>query len=147
MSSTVADRHRRRGVVLIVLFLLALVLHTLVRSGETIHVGGDAAGAPVVGVAPNVSGTIIAVAVHDNQPVHVGDLLFPIDPQRFDTAVKQAEANLSMPCSVPLEAAAAKVSEASASLTNERAQTQRILMLVRTDDGTRARPTSHASGW
>ena len=39
--------------------------------------------ANVVGIAPRVSGPIIHVAVRDNQPVKVGDLLFEIDPNRF----------------------------------------------------------------
>src|ERR1700745_2190798 len=57
--------------------------------------------ANVVGIAPRVSGPIVRVAVHDNQSVHKGDLLFEIDPEDFqaqaDAAagqVQSAEANL-----------------------------------------------------
>jgi len=147
MSSTVAVRRRRGfvpiGVALFALFLLALVLHTLFDR-LTSYTSEATLQAPVVGVAPNASGTIIAVSVRDNQPVRVGDLLFRIDPQRFDAAVKQAEANLSDAVqrvgasTAALEAAAAKVSDANGNLTNERAQTQRILMLARTDDASHA---------
>ncbi|WP_279358898.1 HlyD family secretion protein [Methylobacterium indicum] len=48
--------------------------------------------AEVVGVAPDVSGLVRDVAVHDNQEVKRGDLLFRIDPDRFALALRQAEA-------------------------------------------------------
>ena len=48
----------------------------------------------VIQVAPRVSGPVINVAVIDNQYVSEGDLLFEIDPQPFEIAVAQAEANL-----------------------------------------------------
>jgi multidrug resistance efflux pump len=57
--------------------------------------------ANIVGIAPRVSGPIVRVAVHDNQPVHQGDLLFEIDPEDFQAQVdlaagqvQNAEANL-----------------------------------------------------
>src|SRR6202047_3755442 len=43
--------------------------------------------ANIVGIAPRVSGPIIHVAVHDNQPLHKGDLLFEIDPSDFQAQV------------------------------------------------------------
>jgi multidrug resistance efflux pump len=43
--------------------------------------------ANVVGIAPRVSGPIIHVAVHDNQPLRKGDLLFEIDPSDFQAQV------------------------------------------------------------
>ncbi|MDE1174640.1 MAG: HlyD family secretion protein [Parvibaculaceae bacterium] len=48
--------------------------------------------AEVVNIAPEVSGTIVSVNVVDNQLVHKGDVLFVIDPQRFQLALQQAEA-------------------------------------------------------
>ncbi|MEJ0015458.1 MAG: HlyD family secretion protein [Acetobacteraceae bacterium] len=125
------------------LFLLALVLHT-VFDRVTPYTSEATLQAPVVGVAPNVSGTIIAVSVKDNQTVHAGDRLFRIDPLRFEAALKQAEANLSDAVqrvgasTAALSAAAAKVSDANAGLTNERAQTGRILQLAARDDASRA---------
>jgi multidrug resistance efflux pump len=46
--------------------------------------------ANIVGIAPRVSGPIVRVAVHDNQPVHKGDLLFEIDPEDFQAQVDLA---------------------------------------------------------
>jgi multidrug resistance efflux pump len=50
--------------------------------------------ADVVDVAPEVSGTVVDVAVHDNQFVHQGDVLFVIDPTRFRLAIAQAQAQM-----------------------------------------------------
>src|ERR1700754_3110056 len=41
-----------------------------------------------------VSGQVVEVAVHDNQPVRKGALLFRIDPEPYRIAVEQAEARL-----------------------------------------------------
>ena len=48
--------------------------------------------ADVVTIAPDVSGLVAEVTVHDNQPVKRGDELFRIDPDRFELALAQAEA-------------------------------------------------------
>lgn len=57
--------------------------------------------ANIVGIAPRVSGPIIHVAVHDNQQIKAGDLLFEIDPTDFNAQlnvnsgeVLNSEANL-----------------------------------------------------
>ena len=57
--------------------------------------------ANVVGIAPRVSGPVVQVAVHDNQEVKKGDLLFEIDPADFQAQldlaigqVRNAKANL-----------------------------------------------------
>jgi len=48
-----------------------------------------------VGITANVSGTVVAVMVHDNQHVRAGDVLFRIDPAPFQAAVAEAEAKLA----------------------------------------------------
>ncbi|MGW8305336.1 MAG: efflux RND transporter periplasmic adaptor subunit [Achromobacter pulmonis] len=48
----------------------------------------------VVQVAPDVSGLVTAVPVHDNQDVKAGDVLFEIDRARFQLAYDQAEASV-----------------------------------------------------
>ena len=52
------------------------------RSGDT------------VGIAPDVSGLVSEVLVHDNDSVRKGDVLFRIDRYCFCLALRQAEANL-----------------------------------------------------
>lgn len=51
--------------------------------------------AEVVAVAPDVSGLVSEVLVHDNQRVRKGDVLFRIDRKRFELALRHAEAVLA----------------------------------------------------
>ncbi|HET6555426.1 MAG TPA: HlyD family secretion protein [Dyella sp.] len=51
--------------------------------------------AEVVRIAPDVSGLVTRVAVLDNQEVKKGEVLFEIDPERFQIALQTAEANLT----------------------------------------------------
>jgi multidrug resistance efflux pump len=51
--------------------------------------------ADVVRVAPDVGGLVTSVAVHDNQMVHKGDLLFVVDMPRYADALGQADANIA----------------------------------------------------
>ena len=51
--------------------------------------------ADVVTIAPDVSGLVAEVLVHDNQPVKRGDVLFRIDPDRFRLAEQDAEATVA----------------------------------------------------
>jgi multidrug resistance efflux pump len=51
--------------------------------------------ADVVHVTPDVSGLIDDVLVHDNQRVHVGDVLFIIDRSRYRLALAQAQGTLA----------------------------------------------------
>lgn len=48
----------------------------------------------VIPVSPEVSGTVIAVSVGNNQRVKAGQVLFQIDPYRAQLAVETAEADL-----------------------------------------------------
>jgi multidrug resistance efflux pump len=51
--------------------------------------------ADVVSVAPDVSGLVVKVAVHDNQVVRKGDPLFELDRARYEIALQQAQAMLA----------------------------------------------------
>ena len=51
--------------------------------------------ADVVTIAPDVSGLVTQVLVHDNQTVKRGDVLFRIDPDRFELALAQADAAMA----------------------------------------------------
>lgn len=50
--------------------------------------------ADIVRIAPDVSGLVSEVLVSDNQKVRKGDILFRIDPKRFELALRQAEAQV-----------------------------------------------------
>jgi multidrug resistance efflux pump len=49
----------------------------------------------VVQVAPDVTGQVTKVYVHDNQQVKTGDPLFDIDRARFELALRQSEAQIT----------------------------------------------------
>jgi len=51
--------------------------------------------ADVVQIAPDVSGLVSEVRVHDDQSVKAGDILFVVDRARFQLAVDQAKATRS----------------------------------------------------
>jgi multidrug resistance efflux pump len=137
--------HRRRpvGLILFLVFLSILFFNTLLDRLAP-YTSEATLQAPVVGVAPNVSGTIVGVSIRDNQPVRAGDPLFQIDTPRFEAAVAQAEANLSNAVmavgasTVALTAPAARVADAQAALANERAQFLRIQTLAGRGDSPRA---------
>ncbi|MBV9252184.1 MAG: HlyD family secretion protein [Acetobacteraceae bacterium] len=136
-------RRRPVGLILFLIFLFVLLFHTLLDRLAP-YTSEATLQAPVVGVAPNVSGTIVKVSVSDNQPVRTGDPLFQIDTSRFDTAVAQAEANLSNAVmavgasTAALSAPAARVADAQAALANERAQFLRIQTLAGRGDSPRS---------
>ncbi|MDJ0858740.1 MAG: biotin/lipoyl-binding protein [Dinoroseobacter sp.] len=82
-------------------------------------------------VTPNVSGTVVDVAVEPNQIVAEGDLLFRIDPTPFAAEVARSEAAL-----VDARASAEGLEEelASAVAEVERLQAQLAFGIVRRDD-------------
>lgn len=51
--------------------------------------------ADVVAIAPDVSGLVTDVLVRDNQDVKRGDVLFRVDPERYQIALRQAEATVA----------------------------------------------------
>ena len=50
----------------------------------------------LVQIAPQVTGQVIEVATHDNERVKKGQLLYRIDPEPFEIALRVAEANLAV---------------------------------------------------
>src|SRR4051794_29372086 len=73
----------------LVIFLGYELLTSLVAYTDDAYVRSD-----LVAIAPQVTGTIASVDVHDNQTVHRGDLLFTIDPVPFQLIVDERQAAL-----------------------------------------------------
>ncbi len=90
----------------------------------------------LVAIAPEVSGTVIEVAVHDNSRVEQGEVLFQVDPSDYEIAVAAAEAQLAQAgqsigaSTAGVSAAQAALSEARANYENAREQSARTLELV-----------------
>ena len=72
--------------------------------------------ADIVAIAPDVSGLVTEVLVIDNQEVKRGDPLFRVDPERYDLALRQAEAVVEgkKAASVQLDADALRYASLSA---------------------------------
>ncbi|MDN5923390.1 MAG: HlyD family secretion protein [Xanthomonadales bacterium] len=66
-----------------------------VTSGRYMETDNAYVGADQATIAAQVGGRVIAVAVHQNQAVHKGDVLFRIDPQAYQLAVVQMQAQLT----------------------------------------------------
>jgi len=57
---------------------------------------GKCAPYELVSIQPLVSGRVTKVTFKDGQEIHVGDMLFEIDPRPYKDALDQANANLAM---------------------------------------------------
>ena len=135
-SSRRADPLRRWTLIILVVFVL-LFGWTLVADRLTPYTSDASVRAFVVRMVPEVSGKVIEVAVHDNQIVRTGDLLYRIDPTPFRIAVERAEAKLAA-AGQAVGASTAAVDEAQAQLVqvlaqrdNIREQAARVFELVR----------------
>ena len=51
--------------------------------------------ADITAISPRITGTVIRVAVSDNQKITAGDLIAEIDPADYEVALAQAKANLA----------------------------------------------------
>jgi len=79
--------------------------------------------ADIVGIAPEVSGRIVALPVADNQYVKQGDLLYVIDPRPYQAKLDEAKANLLI---AQKEVDSRRASSGSADLAIERLEHQRV---------------------
>jgi multidrug efflux system membrane fusion protein len=80
------------GIVAGAIILAVVVIRRLVRHPQT----DDAiVTADIIGVVPQVSGTITELHVTDNQRVKEGDLLLVVDPRPYEFAVQRARAEIA----------------------------------------------------
>jgi multidrug resistance efflux pump len=134
---TRADPLRRWTLVIFVVGVL-LFGWTLIADRLTPYTADASVRTYVARIVPEVSGKIIEVAVHDNQIVHTGDLLYRIDPNPFRIAVERAEARLAAAgqavgaSTAGVDAAQAQLVEEVAQRDNAREQAARVFELVRT---------------
>jgi membrane fusion protein (multidrug efflux system) len=91
-------------------------------------------------VSPQVTGSIVDVAVTDNQVVKRGELLAKIDPRNYQAAVDQAAAQIRQ-----ADRAEKQVAEAQAALKFSEDENRRYQDLVRTGAGTVQRAQQAAS--
>jgi len=75
----------------------------------------------LVQIAPQVTGQVIEVATADNARVTKGQLLYRIDPQPFEIALRAAEANLAL-VQQNLSVSSSQVQSAKSALTKQRTE-------------------------
>ena len=85
----------RRWTLAILVLSVLLFGWTLIADRLTPYTSDASVRTFVVRIRPEVSGKVVEVAVHDNQTVRTGDLLYRIDPTPFRIAVERAEAKLA----------------------------------------------------
>jgi len=109
-----------RKVVLIAIgLLLVLFVYHVLSDRYTPYTSQARVETFLTQIAPEVAGDVLDVNVKDNGTVRKGQLLFRIDPEPYQVAVRSAEANLS----VALQAAdvsEADIGSAQAALTKQR---------------------------
>jgi len=100
-----------RKVILIALgLLLILFVYHVLSDRYTPYTSQARVEAFLTQVAPEVAGDVLEVAVKYNSPVTKGQVLFRIDPEPYELAVRSADANLS----VALQAADVSVADIAA---------------------------------
>lgn len=96
----------------------------------------------VVGVAPQVSGTVVEVEVQNNQEVAVDQVLFRIDPTQYEIALAKARSDYENALrqvdagDAGVEAARANLRSALANLDKAQKDTDRLERLYEEDPGT-----------
>jgi membrane fusion protein, multidrug efflux system len=123
-AGAVSKGRKRRLTVLLILGGLAVLVGVWRLSEEFFAYTDDAyATSDVVAIAPEITGPIVAVHVHENQLLKSGDLLVSIDPQPFQIAVEQCQATLAE-ARAQLPVDKAQLEEAQANLQSAQADRQ-----------------------
>ena len=85
----------RRWTLIVLAAIVALYLYSIIADRMTPYTSQATVQAFIVRMAPEVSGRVQDVSVADNQRVKAGDVLFRIDAQPYEIALKQADARLA----------------------------------------------------
>ncbi len=88
-AGCVSSRFILLAIIPLAVILMAIVIYLL--GGRYVETENAYVRADIVSVMPEVSGTVLGVAVRENQSVKAGDLLFEIDPQRYRIALEKSE--------------------------------------------------------
>jgi multidrug resistance efflux pump len=132
---------KRGGLLVAVLILLSLAWY-LAADRFTPYTNQARVQGYVVGVAPQVSGTVTEVTVRNNQEVQVGEVLFRIDPTSYEIALAKARSDYENALrqvdagDAGVEAARANLRSTLANLEKAEKDANRLERLYREDPGT-----------
>lgn len=132
---------KRGGLLVAVLILLSLAWY-LAADRFTPYTNQARVQGYVVGVAPQVSGTVTEVTVRNNQEVQVGEVLFRVDPTSYEIALAKARSDYENALrqvdagDAGVEAARANLRSTLANLEKAEKDANRLERLYREDPGT-----------
>jgi multidrug resistance efflux pump len=95
MKNILASLGRSAATIVIVLIATAIAVWMWNHYERSPWTRDGRVRADIVRVTPDISGLVTSVAVHDNQAVKAGDLLFVLDKPRYTLAVEQARATVA----------------------------------------------------
>src|SRR3954468_13983407 len=144
-----AKERKKRPWRLILMLSVPLVLvliggYMWLTSGRYVSTDNAYVQQDMVSVAPEVTGVITEVLVHENQHVHRGDILFRIDPRPYRIALANAEAQIAgaevqvNQLEARSSGTAADIQGAAANLQYAQTEYQRYAELMRRGFTTRA---------
>ena len=131
----------RKWTLIILGLCVVLVLYNVVADRVTPYTTQARVHAVVVPVPSEVSGTVTEVNVSSNQFVKAGEVLFRVDPERYQLAVSNAEANLQAArqatgaSTANVDAAEAQVVSARANMRRAEQDANRLRRIKAEDDG------------
>ena len=105
----------------VLITLLVLFIYHVISDRVTPYTSQSNIEVLLVQIAPQVSGQVIEVVTHDNERVKKGQLLYRIDPQPFEIALRAAEANLAL-VEQNLKVSSEQVRSSQATLAKQRTE-------------------------
>lgn len=135
-STEKASNPARRITFILLGVILAIFAYGIVADRTTPYSSQAIVQAYIVQIAPEVGGKVVEVGVEEGQRVEAGDVLFRINPEYYQLAVRRAEAQLELAgqdigaSTAAVAAAQAAVSQANAEYSNVREQSDRIFTMV-----------------
>ncbi|MFI4919753.1 MAG: efflux RND transporter periplasmic adaptor subunit [Legionellales bacterium] len=79
------------AVIVLVMLVISVIL-VLLRMDERPRTDDAVLLADIANIAPDVSGRVVSLNIHNNQSVHAGDILFVIDPEPYQLKLNAAKA-------------------------------------------------------
>lgn len=137
-----APRAVKRGGLLVAALIVFSLVWYLAADRFTPYTTQARVQGYVVGVAPQVSGTVVEVKVQNNQEVEVDQVLFRIDPTQYEIALAKARSDYENALrqvdagDAGVEAARANLRSALANLDKAQKDTDRLERLYEEDPGT-----------
>lgn len=88
------QRLRRRLFMVVPVVALAIGVYLFFFAGRYVSTENAYVKSDVVNVSAEIAGNVVAVAVEENQPVKVGDVLLRLDSSAYEARVREARAEL-----------------------------------------------------